>query len=94
MDSSEISLHLKKTLVLLKHQMEKAKITGTYVISADTITYQKNLQTYPVPIDNIKRKNDANRLYHKLPEFFNDLCSITHNLLDIDVPSEQNWEEK
>ncbi|CAG8592926.1 7684_t:CDS:2 [Gigaspora rosea] len=73
MDSSEIPLHLKKTLALLQHQMEKVKITGTYVISADTITYQNNLQSYPVSVENIKRENDTDRLHQKI---FVVLCVV------------------
>ncbi|RIB23749.1 hypothetical protein C2G38_2032454 [Gigaspora rosea] len=74
--------------------MEKAKITRTYVISADTIIYQDNLQSYPISVEDIKQESDVDRLHHKMPEFLNDLCSITHELRDVEIPSGQNWEEK
>ncbi|RIB24390.1 hypothetical protein C2G38_2031933 [Gigaspora rosea] len=94
MDSSEIPLHLKKTFARLQLQMEKAKITGTYIISTDTITYQNNLHSYPVSIENIKRESDANRLHQKMPEFINDLRFVTYDLCDVKIPPGQNWEKK
>ncbi|CAG8845173.1 37655_t:CDS:1, partial [Gigaspora margarita] len=49
---------------------------------------------HPVPVNDIKRESDVDRLHHRMSEFLNDLCSITHNLRNVEVLHGQNWEEK
>ncbi|CAG8644099.1 21640_t:CDS:2 [Gigaspora margarita] len=83
---------IKQELIymLTKKIIRPSRITGTYLISADTITYQKDPQSTPVPINDIKQESDADRLHHRMPEFLDDLRSITHDLRDVEVPLGQN----
>ncbi|CAG8655175.1 31594_t:CDS:2 [Gigaspora margarita] len=41
MDPLQTPAYLKKTLALLKTQMRKAGLYGTYIVSVDAITYQE-----------------------------------------------------
>ncbi|CAG8714981.1 12452_t:CDS:2, partial [Gigaspora margarita] len=51
-------------------------------------------QDIPVPVNDIKQESNADKLYHRMPKFLDDLCSITHDLCNIEVPLRQNWEKK
>ncbi|CAG8574776.1 34061_t:CDS:2 [Gigaspora margarita] len=80
MDPVKTLSYLKKTLTLLKSQIEKAKIKRTYTIIADAIIYQEGLSSSTVSTIGLKREND----------FLDDLHTVTTTLRNVEVPLEQN----
>ncbi|RIB00473.1 hypothetical protein C2G38_2234225 [Gigaspora rosea] len=94
MESFEILINIKKTLGLLKNQLKKANLSGTCIISKNEIVYQEESRTHKISIEDTRQESDAEKLHFRMPEFLDDLCVVTHDLRNLEVPPGQTWVEK
>ncbi|CAG8739922.1 12720_t:CDS:2, partial [Racocetra fulgida] len=73
MDPVETSSNIQKTLALLKSQMEKASLEGTYMVSSNSDLYFTDQQTQIIQAEGPKCESDGQRLRQRMPEFLHDI---------------------
>ncbi|CAG8838644.1 2266_t:CDS:1, partial [Gigaspora margarita] len=76
MSTSGIPAHIEKTLAKLQAQMIRANIKGSYIVSAQGVTYTTTSQSQTLQVANSKNKTAAQMLRQRLPTFLEDLHSV------------------
>lgn len=94
MSLPEIPVQIKKTLALLKSQMKKTELKGTYLVFKDSVTYILDQQSQIIDVEDSKRESEGRRLHHKMPEFVKDLHRNKTISRELKLPQGDTWEKK
>ncbi|CAG8506147.1 1719_t:CDS:2, partial [Racocetra fulgida] len=91
MNSVETPSNIQKTLTLLKSQIEKADLDGTYMVSPNSVLYFTDQQTQIIQAEGPKYESDGQRLCRKMPEFLQDIRRSGISFTPIETPPGDTW---
>ncbi|RIB27391.1 hypothetical protein C2G38_2160708 [Gigaspora rosea] len=81
-------------LALLKSQIEKADLEGTYLISRDNAVYIIDQHTQIIDLESSKRESEGRRLHHKMQEYIKEISRSRVTTQQLKIPNRRTWEKK